>query len=406
MSKKSGSSLPLSDRTIASIRPAKCLQYHEGASVTSLDFDNSGQFLILAGVDRSIQLYDCHKGVRHKDIQSQKYGAHLARFTHTDLNCLYALTPPVLGDDADHSVRYLLLLLKSYLRYFKGHKDQVTQLEVNPLTDTFLTSSLDHTVKHWDLRTPTCVGSIGVGQNSVVAFDPQGIVFAVGKDGNGRGGGEANGNGKEAESQDNSSQAHELSQANGSSQLNGSTQGSGLNGSLQLNGSSQSHVSSQSHQGKVSFYDVGAPERGPFLTLKIAGVPGEKYTKLEFSNNGKYLLIGTDSSQHYLLDAILGKLIAKLVLTQEYHRGWLDFQYASAGSVCFSPCGKFVIAGSPHGTLAIFDLSKLDGPRLLPFKVIDGKQGITKVLAFDPKLYTLATADDRVVLWTPTVETE
>lgn len=351
MSKKSGSSLPISDRALASFRPAKILSYHEGASVTSLDFDTSGQYLISSGVDKSIQLYDCHKGIRYKDIQSQKYGAHLAKFTHTDLNCLYASTPPVLGDDADHSVRYLSLTTKSYLRYFKGHKDQVTGLEVNPVTDTFLTASADHTVKHWDLRTPSCVGSIGVGQTSVVAFDPQGIIFAVGIDGKDSSGSELG-------------------------------------------------------KGSVSLYDVASLERGPFLTVAVAGGAGEKWTKLEFANNGKYLLVGTDSSQHYLLDAILGKVLAQLVLTQEHHKGWLDFDYSSAGSVCFTPDGKFVVAGSPHGTLAIFDLSKLDGTtkQLYPFKVIDGKQGITKVLAFDPKLYTLATADDRVVLWAPTVE--
>lgn len=350
MSKRSGSSLPITDKILASFRPSKTLSYHDGASVTCLDFDTTGQYLISSGVDKSIQLYDCHKGVRYKDVQSQKYGAHLAKFTQNDLNCLYASTPPVEGDDADHSIRYVSLTTKSYLRYFRGHKDQVVALEVNPVSDTFLTSSADHTVKHWDLRTATCMGSLGVGQTSVVAFDPHGIVFAVGR----------------------------------------APEGTSQNG-----------------EGSVSFYDVASFERGPFLTVPMPGVAGEKWTKLEFSNTGKYLLVGTDSSQHYLLDAILGKYLATLVLTQELHRGWLHFNYSSAGSVCFTPDGRYVVAGSPHGTLAIFDLSKLearDSHTLYPYKVLDGKQGITKVVAFDPKLYTLASADDSVVLWTPTVE--
>ncbi|SGZ48843.1 CIC11C00000004806 [Sungouiella intermedia] len=349
MSKRSASSLPITDKILASFRPSKILSYHDGASVTCLDFDNTGQYLISSGVDKSIQLYDCHKGVRYKDVQSQKYGAHLAKFTHNDLNCLYASTPQVEGDDADHSIRYLSLTSKSYLRYFRGHKDQVTALEVNPVSDTFLTASADHTVKHWDLRTATCMGSLGMGQTSVIAFDPHGIVFAVGR---------------------------------------GPTEQSG------------------GVQGFISLYDVASFERGAFLTVSVAGVHGEKWTKLEFSNNGKYLLVGTDSSQHYLLDAILGKQVAKLVLTQEYHKGWLHFDYSSTGSVCFTPDGRFVIAGSPHGTLAIFDLSKLEGKdtkHLYPFKVLDGKQGVTKVIAFDPKLYTFASADDSVVLWAPTV---
>lgn len=352
MSKRSGSSLPITDRILTSFRPTKTLSYHENASVTSLDYDTSGQYLISAGVDKSIQLYDCHKGVRYKDIQSQKYGAHMAKFTHKDLNCLYVSTPPVLGDEADHSVRYLDLSTKTYLRYFRGHKDQVTALEVNPVTETFLTASADHTVKYWDLRTASSAGSLGVSQVSVVAFDPQGIVFAVGKDGR-----DSSGN--------------------------------------------------STGKGSISFYDVTSYERGLFLTVPVNGVAGEKWTKLEFSNNGKYLLVGTDSSQHYLLDAILGKPLANLILTQEHHPGWLLFDYASGGLVCFTPDGKFVLAGSPHGTIAIFDLSKLEAKEfklLYPIKVLDGKQGVTKVLAFDPKLFTLASADDRVVLWSPTVE--
>lgn len=352
MSKRSESSLPINDRVLSSLRPTKTLSYHEGASITCLDYDDTGQYLISSGVDKSIQLYDCHKGVRYKDIQSQKYGAHLARFTHSDLNCLYASTPLAQDEEADHSVRYLALSSKSYLRYFRGHKDQVTALEVNPVTETFLTASADHTVKHWDLRTATCVGSLGVGQASVIAFDPQGILFAVGKDG-------------------------------------------------------KDFAGAGSGKGSVSFYDVSSFERGPFLTVSVAGISGEKWTKLEFSNNGKFLLIGTDSSQHYLLDAILGKVLANLMLTQEYHRSWLLFDYSSAGSVCFTPDGRFVLAGSPRGTLSIFDMSKLEGKDtniLYPIKVIDGKQGLTKVLAFDPKLFTFASADDKVVLWAPMVE--
>lgn len=355
MSKRS-SSLPISDRIVNLFRPAKSLSYHDGASVTSLDFDQSGQFLISAGVDKSIQLYDCLKGIRYKDIQLQKYGAHVAKFTHGDLNCLYASTPPVESTDADHSIRYLSLTTKSYLRYFKGHKDQVTGLDVNPVTNTFLSASADHTVKHWDLRTPTCTGSIGMGQTPVVAFDAQGLIFAAG-----------------------------LDAAEG--------------------------------PGHLRLYDVSSYERGPFLTVPVAGVAGERWTKLEFANSGKYILIGTDSLQHYLLDAILGKLAARLVLTQEHHSGWLLFDYLSAGSVCFTPDGRFVLAGSPHGTIAIFDLAKLakdpkdvnpidshDLKVLYPVKVVDGKQGVTKVVAFDPKLFTFATADDQVVLWAPTVE--
>lgn len=342
--KKSASSLTLSPAVLGTLRPAKRLGYHDGASVTCLDFDDLGQFLLSSGVDKSIQLYDCHKGTRHKDVQSQKYGAHLARFAHHDLSCLYASTPLV-GDDADHLVRHLSLASKSYLRYFRGHKDQVLALDVNPVADTFLSALADHTVKHWDLRTSAPTGSVGVAATSVVAFDPHGVVFAVG------------------------------------------------------------HGPVDGRPGSVAFYDVGSFQKGPFLTASV-GAAGETWTKLEFGNNGKYVLVGTDLPRHYVVDALLGKLATTLVVA-DAPPGWMRFEYATAGSVCFTPDGKHVLAGQPLGAVALFSLATLKTdptPELRPFKLLDGRQGVAKVLAFNPRLFTLASADDAVVLWTPTDE--
>lgn len=338
--RKSPSSVPVTDTLLALLRPAKRLSYHDAASVTSLDFDNLGQYLVSAGVDKSIQLYDCYKGVRHKDVQSQKYGAHLARFTHTDLGCLYASTPSAAGDDHDHSVRHLLLSTKAYLRYFKGHKDQVLALEMNPVSDTFVSASADHTVKTWDLRTSSASGSLAAGHASAVAFDTHGIVLALAK-----------------------------------------------------------------HPRTVSFYDVANMERGPFLETPLGVAGDERWTSLEFSNNGKYVLVGTDSPRHYVLDALLGKHLATLVVDTHAPDHWLRFAYASLPLACFTPDGRFVLAGTPTGAVALFDLLPLKtesrGSVLTfhPYKVIQGGQGATKVLAFNPKLLALATSDNAVVLW-------
>lgn len=341
MSRRSHSSLALNVDVLGSFQPAKSLLFHEDASITSLDFDISGQYLVSAGVDKSIQLYDFHKGVRHKDIQLQKYGAHLARFTNNELNCLYASTP-VIHEEADHSIRYLSLATKSYLRYFKGHKDQVLALEVNPVTDMFLSASADHTVKTWDLRTSQPAGNISVGGVACVAYDPHGIVFAV---------------------------------AVGHS---------------------------------VSLYDASNYERGAFAVADIPSSNKERYTKLEFSNNGRYVLVATDSSQHYLLDAFLGKLVARLSVTPERHEAWLGFDYAAAGSACFTPDGKFVLAGSPQGYVAIFDLAGVKtigaDKTLRPQRKMDSALGPSKLLAFNPKLLSFASADNRVILWAPTIE--
>lgn len=176
------STLQITPSVVKSFIPTKNFSYHQLASITSLDFDDSGQFLISAGVDKSIQLYDIHKGVHLKDIKSQKYGAHLAKFTHLNKNCLYASTPAAIeSGEIDHTVRLLSLDTNQYVRYFKGHKESVTSLEVDPVHDIFISSSMDLTVKLWDLRSSSPVGGLDVGEPSIVAFDPMGVVFLVAK---------------------------------------------------------------------------------------------------------------------------------------------------------------------------------------------------------------------------------
>ncbi|KAK6462340.1 WD40-repeat-containing domain protein [Scheffersomyces coipomensis] len=359
--RSSSSTIQLTEKVISSFRPAKKFDYHQGASITSLDFDETGQYLISAGIDKSIQLYDTHKGTHHKDIKSQKYGAHLARFTHHELNCLYASTPS-LEDEANHAIRYLSLADNQYIRYFKGHKEQVTSIEVHPISDTFLSSSLDHTVKYWDLRSSSPVGNIVVGQSSIIAFDPWGMIFVVGR---------------------------------------------------------YPDPNSSSKTGTVSFYDVKTLDKAPFLQANVEILPKQKWTKIEFSNNGKLVLIVTDSPVHYILDSFSGQLITTLQLDpkseESFNGDWFSFEYPSSGSATFSPCGKFVLAGTPQSTVQVFNLTDLkstdgkshhispyDNPKILrPLTKIPSPRGLPKILAFNPKLLNVATADTTVSLWLP-----
>lgn len=350
--KPSSSTTHVSDKVLASCKPTKTFNYHQQASITSLDFDDSGQYLISAGIDKSIQLYDVHKGSHHKDIQSQKYGAHLARFTHHELNCLYASTPTS-DHDVDNAIRCLSLADNQYIRYYKGHKGLVTSIEVNPVKNMFVSASLDYSVKLWDLKTSSPVGNLDVGQQSVVAFDPQGIVFAVGK---------------------------------------------------------FPDPSGHSSTGTVSFYDINNMEKGPFSSVEVPILPKQTWNKLEFANNGKTLLISTDSPEHYLLDAFLGQLLTILSTSDTS----MSYKYPYTGTSTFSPCGKFLLIGSPQSTVLIFDLNSIkttdgeshtvypdDNPiRLQPFKVLSSP-GVAKIIAFNPKLLTFATADNTVSLWQP-----
>ena len=59
---------------------------------TSLDFDDQGEFVVAAGDDETIQIFDVKEGKSTKSVPSKKYGVHLARFTHHSRQVLHAST--------------------------------------------------------------------------------------------------------------------------------------------------------------------------------------------------------------------------------------------------------------------------------------------------------------------------
>lgn len=146
--------------TITSLRPSKTLCYHKNADITSIDFDDTGSLCLSAAEDESIMLYDMSTGTRKSIVYSKKYGVALAKFTHSAgssssssssaaKGCIYASTK------VDNTIRYVTFHDNSFVRYFKGHEKQVHSIEVSPLSDAFLSSAADDTVKIWDMRSPT-----------------------------------------------------------------------------------------------------------------------------------------------------------------------------------------------------------------------------------------------------------
>jgi COMPASS component SWD2 len=61
-------------------------------NITSLDFDDQGDYLVASADDETIQIFDVKEGKLTKTVPSKKYGAHLTRFTHHSRQILHAST--------------------------------------------------------------------------------------------------------------------------------------------------------------------------------------------------------------------------------------------------------------------------------------------------------------------------
>ncbi|XP_023051284.1 WD repeat-containing protein 82 isoform X1 [Piliocolobus tephrosceles] len=109
-----------------------------------------------------------------RTLYSKKYGVDLIRYTHAANTVVYS------SNKIDDTIRYLSLHDNKYIRYFPGHSKRVVALSMSPVDDTFISGSLDKTIRLWDLRSPNCQGLMHLQGKPVCSFDPEGLIFAAG----------------------------------------------------------------------------------------------------------------------------------------------------------------------------------------------------------------------------------
>ena len=134
-----------------------------------------------------------------------------------------------------------------------------------------------------------------------------------------------------------------------------------------------------------------------------------EFSKLEISNDGKSILVGTSGGVHYLVDAFNGGVKTRLVDHTPNTISGL-----SSGDVCFTPDGRFVMGGTlpsfPRARLtcdtatgdskiAVWDLQQPTRDRSLSTThKLDAKAfGPLNVLAINPRSALLTTASTELV---------
>ncbi|KAJ6447043.1 histone H3 methyltransferase complex and RNA cleavage factor II complex, subunit SWD2 [Purpureocillium lavendulum] len=345
--------------------------------VLSIDYDDEGELLMTSASDETIQIYNVREGRHEKSLLSKKYGVKLAKFTHTSSSIIYASTKQNskqlhcrtvtealpwrrLTNALPDAIRYLATHDNSFIRYFEGHEGNVTCLTVHPGSDNFISCSQDNTVRLWDTQTKHWQGQLLLRNPSLAAYDPSGTVFAI----------------------------------------------------------------ACPSSGTVLLYDARNYDKAPFTTVDIMeqcrGIDtqylAKGWTKLEFSNDGKSLLLGTKGSGHLLLDAFEGTLKAYLRKPSGGTRrqapgettglangasGTDASSFDSSGDCCFAPDGRHVISGSRQDVLAWDTLIQPSENKILePTYTLPDKREAA-VVAFNPRFNFFATADQDLVFWLP-----
>ncbi|KAJ6786924.1 hypothetical protein PWT90_00066 [Aphanocladium album] len=345
----------LSD-VMSTFRPTKLLRREDikdprqPPHVLSIDYNDDGELLMTSASDETLQIYNIKEGRHDKSLVSKKYGVKLAKFTHTGSSIIYASTKQ------NNAIRYLATHDNSFIRYFEGHEGPVTSLAVHPGSDNFISCSQDNTVRLWDTQTKNWQGQLLLRSPYLAAYDPSGTVFAVGCP----------------------------------------------------------------SSGSILLYDARQYDRAPFATVDVVdqGRPLDPahvvrgWTKLEFSNDGKSLLLGTHGAGHFLFDAFEGTLKAylhrpggptrRLAVGDGGMSGVsASGEFESSGDCCFAPDGRYVISGARQD-VAVWDTLKAPSADkiLEPTYTLQDKREAA-VVGFNPRFNFFATADTDLLFWLP-----
>lgn len=326
--------MQLEDSTIVKFKVAK--EFSENKRINAIDFSQDGKYLLTSSDDDTIRLYDCEKGVQLRELFSKKYGVDLIKHTHAKNTAIHTSTKE------NDTIRYLSLHDNKYLRYFCGHEKRVTTLCMSPADDTFLSASLDQTVRLWDLKAERSIAKQSFKEETkdlkdetgpVASFDPEGLIFVIGV--------------------------------------------GGLN--------------------TIKLFDLRNYTTGPFSSFKIDGLKKPPYLNwhsLIFSPDGKQILLTTNCEELYVLDAFSCALKHKLSFGPPVSK---PIEHPCEAS--YSPDSQYILSGSEDGCIHVWSAST--GMKLPLLKPARARAEPVQCVRFNPRYMMIGSASTKMTFWIP-----
>lgn len=236
------------------------------------------------------------------------------------------------------------------LRKFRGHSDQVTHLSMSPADDTFLSSSLDGSVRLWTAQSAGCLAEMKLPtekteKSPIAAFDSTGLVFAI-----------------TASMKESAGHYVHLYDARNYS--------GGAFAELK--------VLQEDLEKNIQSYISASPDQASTLSKA-------DWTSLSFNKSGNQILVGTALGISIVLDGF---------------EGTIKGVYAGASSQsrpavsCITPDDQTLLIGNDDGSIQCWNLATG-----VMQKRLEGHPGPVQCIAANPKFAQFASACKQTALW-------